>query len=88
MTREFDPLNEVDLGQVGFGEAKFVNVGWGKKETQFHGSLGKAEAVRAPEEVGTVGRHDDAKVRVVWREDGQFFAVSYVENQGNCRRIR
>ena len=28
--------------QAEFGEGKFVNVGWGAKETQFHGSEGKA----------------------------------------------
>ena len=45
MTRDFEGLSEVPLHQTGFGEAEFVTVGWGKKETQFHGSEGKQAAV-------------------------------------------
>ena len=37
MTREYVPIKESSLLQEDFGEGKFVNVGWGKKETQFHG---------------------------------------------------
>ncbi|KAL5482011.1 hypothetical protein EMCRGX_G022290 [Ephydatia muelleri] len=40
MTREFDPVTEVAMCPEEFGEAAPVNVGWGQKETQFHGSLG------------------------------------------------
>ena len=29
--------------------AEFVQVGWGKKETQFHGSEGKSAAVKKSE---------------------------------------
>ena len=47
--------------QEGFGEGAFVNVGWGKKETQFHGSEGKgARDVKA--EVGDLGAEDDKQV--------------------------
>ncbi len=42
MNREFDPLREVKLHQETFGEGEFVDVGWGKKETQFHVSILKA----------------------------------------------
>jgi elongator complex protein 1 len=52
-------------------------VGWGKKETQFHGTEGKAARVRAAER-GTLSPWDDGRVRVVWRGDGQMLAVSYV----------
>ena len=31
--------------------AEPINVGWGKKETQFHGSLGKAAAQSKQQEV-------------------------------------
>jgi elongator complex protein 1 len=44
MTREFDVLSEDHLSPASFGETAFVNVGWGKKETQFHGSEGKEAA--------------------------------------------
>ena len=44
MTRDFDVIRESGLRPSAFGEAEFINVGWGKKETQFHGSLGKTAA--------------------------------------------
>lgn len=53
-----------------------INVGWGSKQTQFHGSLGKA-AAQAPA-VAAVGSSpdDDLIPRVSWRGDGAFFVVS------------
>ena len=44
MTCTFDPLAEHVLADHCAGEGQFVNVGWGKKETQFHGSEGKQAA--------------------------------------------
>ena len=38
MTPDFDPLKEF---KVGAETTQFVSVGWGKKETQFHGTQGK-----------------------------------------------
>lgn len=49
MTREFDPITEVPMLPEEFGEAEFITVGWGKKETQFHGSEGKEAAKRKQE---------------------------------------
>ncbi|MGH0154270.1 UNVERIFIED_CONTAM: hypothetical protein FKN15_027277 [Acipenser sinensis] len=46
MTKDFEPITEVKIHQEDFGEGKFVTVGWGKKETQFHGSEGKQAAQR------------------------------------------
>lgn len=53
-----------------------INVGWGSKQTQFHGSLGKA-AAQAPS-VAAIGSSpdDDSLPRVSWRGDGAFFVVS------------
>lgn len=53
-----------------------INVGWGSKQTQFHGSLGKA-AAQAPKPalIGS-SPDDDALPRISWRGDGAFFAVS------------
>lgn len=45
----FDPVKEVKLLGEEFGEKEFINVGWGKKETQFHGRSGK-EAAKAKNE--------------------------------------
>lgn len=41
----FDPVKEVKLVDEKFGEKEFVNVGWGKKETQFQGRSGKQAAL-------------------------------------------
>lgn len=40
----FDPIHEINLFKEEFGEKQFITVGWGKKETQFHGSAGKQAA--------------------------------------------
>lgn len=44
MSCTYDPINEVNLLKEDFGEKQFITVGWGKKETQFHGSEGKHAA--------------------------------------------
>ena len=46
-----------------------MNVGWGKKETQFHGSEGKSARVVKPE-AGDVVLEDDMK-------EGQLFYLKY-----------
>ncbi len=58
--------------------AKFVSVGWGSKETQFHGSEGKG--ARSKKEVqSALAEWDDKGTRIVWRADGLFFAVNAVD---------
>jgi elongator complex protein 1 len=54
-----------------------INVGWGSKQTQFHGSLGKAAAQVAPtlDNVGS-SPDDDEVPRISWRGDGACFVVS------------
>lgn len=55
-------------------------MGWGKKETQFHGSEGKGAARAKPQVDETpAGVLDDNKPRIRWRGDGAFFAVSYIK---------
>ncbi|XP_006887046.1 PREDICTED: elongator complex protein 1 [Elephantulus edwardii] len=44
MTKDFEPILEQQIHQGDFGESKFITVGWGKKETQFHGSEGRQAA--------------------------------------------
>jgi elongator complex protein 1 len=58
-----------------------INVGWGSKQTQFHGSLGKAAAqAPAASSLSSVGvsPDDDLLTRISWRGDGTLFAVSAV----------
>uniref|UniRef100_A0A8B9PLY6 Elongator complex protein 1 n=1 Tax=Apteryx owenii TaxID=8824 RepID=A0A8B9PLY6_APTOW len=78
MTRDFEPITEKQIHQDDFGEEKFVALGWGKKETQFHGSEGKQAA----------HPWDDGRPRVTWRGDGQFVAVSAVCPETGARKIR
>uniref|UniRef100_A0A3Q2D9B7 Elongator complex protein 1 n=1 Tax=Cyprinodon variegatus TaxID=28743 RepID=A0A3Q2D9B7_CYPVA len=84
MTKEFEPVTEVGIHQEDFGE-KFITVGWGKKETQFHGSEGKQAAQRKIQDVQPAVAWDDRKPRVTWRGDGQLFAVSAICPQTKVR---
>lgn len=54
MSCTYDSINEVNLLNEEFGEKQFITVGWGKKETQFHGSEGK-QAAKAKTDV-TAGK--------------------------------
>uniref|UniRef100_A0A8D0GW18 Elongator complex protein 1 n=1 Tax=Sphenodon punctatus TaxID=8508 RepID=A0A8D0GW18_SPHPU len=82
MTKDFEPITESQIHQDDFGERKFVTVGWGKKETQFHGSEGK-QAASQP-----ASPWDDRRPRVTWRGDGQYFAVSAVCPETGALKVR
>ncbi|XP_069736437.1 elongator complex protein 1 [Phaenicophaeus curvirostris] len=88
MTRDFEPIAEKQIHQDEFGEGKFVALGWGKKETQFHGSEGKQAAHRKQTEVSPTSPWDDGRPRVTWRGDGQFVAVSAVCPETGARKVR
>ncbi|KAI6058316.1 Elongator complex protein 1 [Aix galericulata] len=88
MTRDFEPIAEKQIHQNEFGEGKFVALGWGKKETQFHGSEGKQAAHRKQTEVSPTSAWDDSRPRVTWRGDGQFVAVSAVCPETGARKVR
>uniref|UniRef100_A0A4W4HIZ7 Elongator complex protein 1 n=1 Tax=Electrophorus electricus TaxID=8005 RepID=A0A4W4HIZ7_ELEEL len=84
MTKDFEPLSEVAIHQDEFGEGEFITVGWGKKETQFHGSEGKLAAQRKAPAVPW----DDRRPRITWRGDGQLFAISAICPHTGCRKVR
>ncbi|XP_070543580.1 elongator complex protein 1-like [Ptychodera flava] len=88
MTKDFDPIIEVDMHTEDWGEQKPVTVGWGRKETQFHGSIGKAAARQKEETADLAKDWDDRNVRASWRGDGQFFAISTIHPQHGYRTIR
>ncbi|XP_041042916.1 elongator complex protein 1 isoform X2 [Carcharodon carcharias] len=88
MTKDFDPVTEVGIHQDDFGEGKFITVGWGKKETQFHGTEGKEAARRKPAEIQPAFPWDDRRSRVTWREDGQLFAISAICPVTGSRKLR
>lgn len=64
---------------------KFINVGWGSKSTQFHGSLGKA-AARQPAASSSAGpssvshHTDDGLPTITFRGDAAFFAISSLDS--------
>lgn len=84
----YEPIAESNLLDDHFGEGEFIDVGWGKKETQFHGTEGKAAAHKKPDEIRTENVNEsDERVSIVWRGDDELFAVSYVTNNGRMFRV-
>ncbi|KAJ1883283.1 putative elongator complex protein 1 [Coemansia sp. RSA 1722] len=77
MTQEFDVLEEFALARDEHGEQQPVALGWGTKETQYHGKAGKQQAEDKVVAAG-LSSDDDLHVRISWRGDGDFFAVSFV----------
>ncbi|KZS97891.1 IkappaB kinase complex, IKAP component [Sistotremastrum niveocremeum HHB9708] len=77
MSSTFDTLSESPLSTTEFGEDAPINVGWGSKQTQFHGSIGKtaAQVAADPQNIGS-SPDDDGLPRISWRGDGAFFVVS------------
>ncbi|WFD41450.1 Putative elongator complex protein 1 [Malassezia psittaci] len=95
MTRDFAVLHEASLISDEFGDDAPVNVGWGSKSTQFHGSEGKQAAAAAANALsgdtrGPLVEEDDLLPHVAWRADGAYFIVSTVEsdNYGTHRVLR
>ncbi|KIP09060.1 hypothetical protein PHLGIDRAFT_68294 [Phlebiopsis gigantea 11061_1 CR5-6] len=86
MTNTFDILSEHSIEREDFGEDAPINVGWGSKQTQFHGSLGKAAAHAPQPSVVGSSPDDDGLPRISWRGDGAFFVVSSLSTAGELRR--
>ncbi|XP_043500282.1 putative elongator complex protein 1 isoform X1 [Polistes fuscatus] len=87
MVSSFDIISEVDLQESHFGNKQFVTIGWGKKETQFHGSIGKAAAIVQPVEINK-NNFDDGLPRITWRGDGSMFAVSFIGKEKGIRQFK
>lgn len=88
MSKDFENIADVAFESEDVKVSNHVNVGWGKKETQFQGK--RAKALRdptIPERVdeGTLSAKDDKKVWISWRGDGAFVAVNSIE--GGMRRM-
>ncbi|CAL1294302.1 unnamed protein product [Larinioides sclopetarius] len=88
MTKEFDALAEKSLCTDEFGESKPINVGWGSKTTQFHGSEGKEAAHIKQKEPQQALPYDDRKSRISWRKDGEYFVTSSVDKSKGYRLLR
>ncbi|KAI9478143.1 MAG: IKI3 family-domain-containing protein [Benjaminiella poitrasii] len=89
MTQDFDTITEFYFHVDDQGEGVQHSVGWGRKETQFHGSQGKQAAQeKVDTSKFTTSEDDDAKPRVSWRGDGSFFVVSDVDPSRSARVVR
>ncbi|KAG0325923.1 hypothetical protein BGZ99_010376 [Dissophora globulifera] len=89
MTKDFDVIAENPIDVEETGEDVSVNVGWGKKETQFHGTEGKQAAQRKVDtSTFTYSPDDDDKHRLSWRGDGTYFCCSSKDKRLGCRVIR
>jgi elongator complex protein 1 len=64
-----------------------INVGWGSKETQFHGSIGRGHLKPSTQPTKQVPEdpQDDGLPRVSWRGDGAYFVVSSLPKSTNAR---
>ncbi|KAK4687641.1 elongator complex protein 1, partial [Tremellales sp. Uapishka_1] len=88
MTRTFDLVHEEPLRSEEFGEDKFINVGWGSKATQFHGTLGKAAAASTSASASSSLAHpsDVLLPKITFRGDAAYFAISYLEPVPSAHR--
>ncbi|KAJ1911044.1 putative elongator complex protein 1, partial [Coemansia sp. S17] len=89
MTQDFDVVDEFPLAQGQQGEEVQVALGWGKRETQYHGKAGKAAALETSDPVQSQianarmdDGEDDGQTRISWRGDGAFVAVSFIAQNG------
>ncbi|KAI9485105.1 IKI3 family-domain-containing protein [Zychaea mexicana] len=89
MTQDFDTITEFALQVEEEGEGVQHSVGWGKKETQFHGSVGKQAALnKIDSSKFTVSEDDDHNARIAWRGDGSYFACSDIDPRKSARVVR
>ena len=90
MTTSFVPVHEIPLFSA-LETRSLVNVGWGRKETQFHGRVGKDAATKSSNllpSTSTLSPDDDHLARIDWRGDASRFAISSVSPSTNTRQIR
>lgn len=87
LNRFWDEVAVRELNPNDFGAGSHVNVGWGSKSTQFHGSEGKAARDASKVVSPSIFEWDDRSTTITWRRDGQMFAISSVEDDGRIIRI-
>ena len=90
MTRDFESLANITLAPEDVQVSAHVDVGWGKRETQFKGK--RAKALRDPTmpehiDEGKLSSSDRNETTISWRGDGAYLAVNTVEESGR-RMIR
>lgn len=92
MTREFEGTATIELTPQDLEVSNHVDVGWGKKETQFKGRGAKAmRDPTVPEQIdeGKLSELDDSRTTISWRGDGQYVAInSLLEGEVQRRLVR
>ncbi|OLY82824.1 Elongator complex protein 1 [Smittium mucronatum] len=69
------------LIKIPFNFLDFVSVGWGKKETQFHGKEGKLAAQKGSETIKSrLSENEDKSTTICWKIDGSMFSVSFYDD--------
>jgi elongator complex protein 1 len=90
MSRSFEGITDATMTEEDLKLSKQVSVGWGKKETQFHGKGAKAlRDPTIPEKIdeGVVSSQDNGCVTISWRGDGAYVSINTIE-PGSRRVIR
>lgn len=82
MTRDFESIANTTLSPEDVKISAHVDVGWGKRETQFQGK--RAKAMRdptMPEHVdeGALSPNDQGEITITWRGDGQWVAINTID---------
>lgn len=83
MTRDFDPVSTVTLSADDVRVSAHVDVGWGKKETQFKGRHAKAlQDPTVPETIdkGILSEFDSGEAALSWRGDGAYVVLNSVQD--------
>lgn len=84
----FEVLSSAPIITSDFGEEVPINVGWGSKTTQFHGSLGKQAAKESTvPSRSTTTPDDDLRPRISWRGDAKYFSVSLLQDGRRVLRV-
>ena len=92
MTRDFENVADIQMDVSDSKVSSHVDVGWGKKETQFKGKNTRAlRDPTVPETVdeGALSGLDDGGTTISWRGDGAYLAINAViEVEPKRRTIR
>ncbi|KAM7540590.1 hypothetical protein Aperf_G00000038410 [Anoplocephala perfoliata] len=81
VSSEIEVMNHINLTSLSNEKTSFVNVGWGKEETQFKGS--KRRNVNADENTPQSTSADIFPGEITWREDSKYFAIAWTDTSGS-----
>ncbi|CAD5207470.1 unnamed protein product [Bursaphelenchus okinawaensis] len=93
-SRDLDVISESEVKPNYAGKEELQTIGWGSKETQFQGSVGKGarEVADKDRQLTLLVEYDQEQfgTLIKWRADGQVLAISNTEvvAGAKCRRVR